>query len=265
MDDPKRPEPKGKKSERKKKRWWLLLPAFLLVLGGAVILLLNLKVKIISVEGETRYLPDMILESSGIREGDRMFGLDEEKAEREILSRCPYLCEIAVSREWPSTVRIRVKETESAFKTEIGGEMWLISKDLIVLERVPEGGEDRTTVLCLLEIREAVAGQKIVFEKDPDGNLRETILELIRIMEEETFGKEHEIRKAHFEDLSSLVLICDGKYRLLMGQSGDFRTKLRTAGKVLEDDVFATGSRALIDLTKTSMTSVTLDAEVDLD
>ena len=79
------------------------------------IVLLLFPVKEIEVLGDSRYDYSEIIEASGIKNGTRLYFLNEEKAEKAILSAFPYLESVEINSYFPNRVKIEIKEFDEIY------------------------------------------------------------------------------------------------------------------------------------------------------
>lgn len=92
----------------------------------------------IRVVGNERYSLDEVITASEIETGDNLLRMNREKIYEKIKSRLPYISEVKIIRELPSTVVIKVTETGPAC-AYITGETQcaLLSDNLTVMEKMP--------------------------------------------------------------------------------------------------------------------------------
>lgn len=198
-----------------------------------------------SVEGSSHYTSEQIIEACGIDKGRFMFTFSASDVERQIEKKCPYVKEVSVSRDYPSTLNISVVEYEARYYTTEVGKYVVISPELKVLEVTDSktwAGE--LIYLELPDISVAVEGRMLELEGDGSSDY---IAEFIKALPEYT--AEQRITKATLRESYSIKLYCGEGYEVLLGKSDEMPLKLRTLSKVLSSDKLKEHLYARIDVT----------------
>jgi len=108
-------------------------------IAGALILFF--KVESLEVMGNVRYTEEQVLEVAGIEYGDNMFLIDKYAIADEITRQLPYVQSVRPWRHWPNTMVIQIEEGEAAAAVAGAEDVWLISGEGKLLERLgPDGG-----------------------------------------------------------------------------------------------------------------------------
>ena len=68
------------------------------------------RVEKITVTGNDRYTQEEIVEISGIRNGDNLYGINKNKISGELRSQLPYIEGVSIHRSLPNTIEIKVSE-----------------------------------------------------------------------------------------------------------------------------------------------------------
>jgi len=125
---------------RRKRRgariFWTLFT--FLIVAAAIIgsLTVFLKVADIEVSGSTQYTAQQIIESSGIKVGDNLFGVNKFDAIERIKSDFPYIEDIKITRRLPDTFVFEVYERTPCGYILEEDCAWLIDYKGYLLERV---------------------------------------------------------------------------------------------------------------------------------
>ena len=119
----------GGASVRRKRRrhrsgggFYYILAAFF----AAVIILICInvffKVEYIEIEGLTKYAPQLVVDSCGIYEGDKLFRIKRDDVEKRLTEEFAYIESVKVKRKLPSTVVLVIEQCEPAgyFRDENG-------------------------------------------------------------------------------------------------------------------------------------------------
>lgn len=189
------------------------------------LLLLLFPVREFEVEGSTRYDINELIDASGIRTGDRLYGLSRKKAEEGLLEGCPYIREVKIKRVFPNKICFVIEERVAGWYIQIGDDFYALDYDLkVLLESFDESDMiDRgLTKLVLPELESVVAGELPKFGEGDEHLISETlkIIDTVRT---------HDIKsRLTYLDLSNrfqIEMIIDGSYRVDFGDMDDSKTK----------------------------------------
>ena len=96
----------------KRRHGILYVPIVFILIAAALVFGLSVffRVSEISVEGNSIYTDEEIIEASGLEEGDNLFFINRISAVSRIFSRLPYVNEATVERTFPNKIQITVNE-----------------------------------------------------------------------------------------------------------------------------------------------------------
>ncbi len=210
-------------------------------------------IKNISVEGGVSYSDSDILSAAGVSEGDHLYSFSSRIAGREISLYCPLVSSVKVKRSAPSTVVFTVQEETPEYYADFYGEWRALSGSLRVLDPVypDEAAADGLVKLILPDASKAIAGETVEFASLRNSDYINQALEAVK-----SSSLADRIKTVNLSSQYSITMSCDGKYRLLFGSNESIDTKLRIAARVLEDEMFNDGTKAQIDVSKLTESSV---------
>lgn len=110
----------------------------------------------ITVQGNTRYTAQQIIDVTGVETGDNLFGVNKSKVARELLARLPYIQSVSVRRKLPDTLMITVSEGTAAAAIAQGGKWWLVGPDGKLLEEAKAAPQGCAQVTGLVPLAPAV-------------------------------------------------------------------------------------------------------------
>lgn len=251
---------------RKRKAREILLSA-VLVFGVFIVLCvvtyqLLFVIRKLDVTGSTRYTAEEVLAASGVDLGDHLYSFSSRVAQEVIMLHCPYVASVDVQRTPPGTIAFSVEEEAAVYYADFYGELWELSPSLRVLDPISEtdAKERGLMKLKLPGIQEAISGKKLVFFDGNSEEYLETVLDALG--DSELAGR---VAMVDLRSPYNISMSCDGKYKLLFGNTDAVETKLRLAAAVLEDTLFESDNKASVDLTDLSATSVIIDNQLDLE
>ena len=210
----------------------LFLIAFVAVVCIAVFFGLNK----VEIKGNSKYTEEQILKACELSSADNLLTLDLDAVEERIYKACPYISDVSFKIALPSTLIVTVTEDAPSYCTEIYGDYFLLSEDLRVISK-HDLYEDIEILdipiiyLKLPQVERAVAGEKIVFDKNSSYN--HTVDFLCSLKEQPIYGS---LNCVDATDRYHLTLYANEKrHRIEIGTSDNLDTKLKFVAKVVEE------------------------------
>lgn len=132
------------------------------VLALVVALAVFFRVETVTVLGAEKYTAWMVCEASGIQEGDGLLTLSKARAAGKIKSALPYVDQVKILRQMPSTVRIEITELDVtyAIAAEDTG-WWLIDSAGKAVEAVDASAASGYTRILGVTIQSPRQGQSV--------------------------------------------------------------------------------------------------------
>ncbi len=122
----------------------------------------------ITVVGNTRYDPEVIVAVSGIMEGQSVYSISERTSEQYILDTFSYVKEVSIDVASGRNVIITVKEYEELGAVYANGKWMVVSREGIGLMEMPMDGDRPLRRLYLkgVDTKAAGVGQQVLQGKD---------------------------------------------------------------------------------------------------
>ena len=216
----------------------------------------------ITVVGEGIYSAEELVNASGVSVGENLYSFRASSVEKSVTFNCPYIKDVELDRQMPDKVTLSVSEDKPVYYAIVFGEYKLLSEGLRVLESVssPEELPEGLIRLRLPALAYSVEGRVIKFvnEKRERG-----IREVLAVTLESVLVEK--ITTIDLRDQFDITMVCEGKTKLVIGDSERLSHKLKTASKVLEDDMFKTENKIRVDLTTEGKTGVIIDNLMELE
>lgn len=186
------------------------------------------------IKGETDYRLSELISKSGIRTGDMMSSVNERKAEKILLEKCPYLKSVEVKKKFPNKICFVVEERVLGWYLEVSDDYYALDYDLLVLletydeESLKERG---LTKLVLPEIESAICDRLPEFGHGDEQLIRETlkIIDSFR-----TSGIKERLTYLDLSNRFEIKLTIDGEFDVKLGDMKDIETKLATVTETIE-------------------------------
>lgn len=95
------------------------------------------RVETVTVAGSEKYTPWMVMQASGIQEGDALLSISEARVASRIIAELPYVDQVKLGVQLPGTVAIEIKELQVTYAIEAeDGSWWLIASSGRAVEQV---------------------------------------------------------------------------------------------------------------------------------
>lgn len=114
---------------------YMVLSAVLILAAVALACAVFFRVGSITVQGNSRYTAQEIIDVSGIKNGDNLFLLRPSSVSNQLRRNLPYIQDVTVRRVLPDAISITVTEGRAAAAIACEGQWWLIGQDCKLLER----------------------------------------------------------------------------------------------------------------------------------
>lgn len=199
------------------------------------------KVDTVTVAGNEKYTQWEVLETSGIKIGDNLIGLNEAKVTSNIISGLPYVSSVRIGIKLPDTVKIEIVELDVVYAIEADdGSWWLMRADGGIIEKTNSAEAELHTKILGVQItgpeagKKAVAAQPVSQETTGDG---QTVPVTVRAAEQldaaisilqylEDCGVLGEAASINVGDLNSLELWYGTRYQVAIGDTTQLGYKI---------------------------------------
>lgn len=231
------------------------LISLLLMIAMCVLLLISvvryvkslMKVSGFDITGDSPYEREDIINATGIKFGDKLYGIDYQEIEKRIMTDCPYINEVEIKSVFPSTVKIRVSSLTASWYIKIVDDYYALDADLRVLEETTDNKKfinGNVPFLALPNIKSAVVGSTLTFgESDSEIKYASEIMDTVKAT---TFKSR--LSAVNIENRFDIYIQVDGKIDAYMGDTSNFEAKLNALRSVLEDNRLQGCISARIDL-----------------
>ena len=193
-----------------------------------------LKISKFEVSGLTVYETAELAGAAGIRKGDRLYLINTDKAEEQILSKCTYLESVRVKRIFPNKIRFEVESREPMWYLEISGDYYILDSNFRVLEETKNAEKINGSSIAKLTLpspNNVIVGQTITFgeteaQTEKTKEIMRTLL-LSRIYPR--------LSKIDIENRFDIYLEVDGMFSVTLGGYENLDVKLQTLYRLLEE------------------------------
>ena len=253
------------KKNRRRRRALRRFLSFIIICASVIALVatsykLFFVVSSVNVAGSESYTEEEIVKAAGLDVRKNLFSFSSRVAGESIKFYCPKIVKTDFDRTIPNKVSILVEEERATYYAEIYGELFGISDSLSILGKISPEETEGLIKLKLQTVSYAVAGGRIVLASDRAQSFLEKVNGVLA--DSPLKGR---LTQIDLRNDFSTVMVAENKYKLLFGTQDDFEIKVRLAVATLGDELFKTGSKAVINLEDTAKTSVIIDNQLTFD
>ena len=214
-----------------------------------------MRVSAFEVTGDSPYEREEIINASGIKSGDKLYGIDAETVEKNIKARCPYVQSVTVKSRFPNKVKIDVTSQTASWYIEIAGDYYALDAELKVLEETSDnkkfisGGIPNLT---LPNVKSAVVGTELVFGDDEtEVRFADEFMSMVKLT---TFKSR--LTLVDIDNRFEIYIQVDGNVNVYMGNTENSAAKLKSVETALNDPRLENCISAEIDASDPSAISV---------
>lgn len=222
----KRAERQRKIRKRRLKLMLLLFVVAALCTGVVLSLTVLFPIKDITATGSKIYTEKEIIEHSGIYPEDNLFRISENKTEKALKSKLPYVESVTLERTVPDKITIKVKDAVEFACYEVDGKYYKVSSSGWVLSQETEVSES------LLNIKadkvKCKVGSEITFENE------ETV-ELLKSMTDGMEQNKISVQKIDITNTVKIILYVDNRFEVDLGTPNYITEKINHLGVMVTE------------------------------
>lgn len=161
----------------------IALVILLIAVGVALSLTVFFKIETVSVTGSGIYAENEVVTFSKIDVGDNLFLIDENKIISSITTNLPYVYDVQIKRELPSTVKLILTDAVVKYSIETEEGYILLDDNFKVLETNAESLPAETIGIIDASVASAQAGQTIAFEDETTADNLNKLSQIIKSLD----------------------------------------------------------------------------------
>lgn len=226
----------------------VLCVTLFIVLGNALFSVREITV--FPVDGMLGWTEKGILEAAGIAVGDPMRSVKAKDISTRISDAFPALSGAEITKSFPGKVVIIPRTATPSYRFTIDGTTYILSKELKVLAE-DDGDHDALPELLIFDVSACKIGDVLSFFDARDYTaIKETAEIIVSEMGETT------VDRIDISNPFSIVVFCEGKYKLLFGDKNELEQKAKLVKETLRDPMFSSEATAVIDASSGNKASV---------
>lgn len=228
----------------------LFLSVTVVFLGVCFAVFLN--VSEITVVGNEKYSAEEIISYVPIEPGENIYLFDAEATEELIKQKLPFVGDIEIERDLPSTIVLNVTEEKPIFAIDLAGSTFILSSELKVLEKTNVKAEQTgLAVLRTPSVQKCMVGEIVEFV---DERTYDAIVELYDSLEAEYINEK--LRSVDAESRFDIYINYDNRFDVYVGDTVNINLKIRFLVGII--DKLGEKTKGTIDISEANEAAVAL-------
>lgn len=209
----------------------LFLLAFVIICVGVLLALtVFFKINTINIAGSKVYANSQVLEASGIEIGSSLFGVNEDKLNKILPEKLPYIKSVKVVRKLPDTLTVEITATRETAAFISGAGYILVDDTGKVLDKDAQMLRENVAVVSGVKPKNVVEGKQISLGKDEVNEDFTTVLSTLQ--------------SSDFDGVTEIVLTEKGEFKLIyedritikLGSMENLELKLQRAKAAIDKE-----------------------------
>ncbi len=213
------------------------ITAFFVVATAVTVLvfLLVYRIRAVNIENCVYSNKESVMEATEIKLGMHSYAIDKEEMAERIMASNPYICNVHITRESATTLRIDITEDAPRFYISYNGKYIILSETLRVLAECESEAELLSLSVApikLPDVEKSELGKTLVFTEEAEEDGKECI-ELLSMLAESSLSGV--ITHADFSERFNIAVTYNNKYEIRFGSPKNFADKLSLVIDTIEE------------------------------
>ncbi|MBQ7504237.1 MAG: FtsQ-type POTRA domain-containing protein [Ruminococcus sp.] len=209
---------------------YLSIIVVVLIVGVVLSLTVLFKTEKIEVKGNKYYDNDVIIQLSGIKEGDNIFTSGMFADTSNIIKTLPYIKDVHVGFNIPNEVVISVENQAPYYSLKSGKNYYLVSKDNRILEQVDKK-PDKLMFIEAPKLKSTEAGDYVEFDKKRYTKALDAIIASLKK------NSIKDVTAISVKDINNITITYDNRILIKLGLPDDIDYKIRTAFTIIKNNL----------------------------
>lgn len=220
----------SRRRKLKKNMLSILLAVVVMCVGLVLVFSLFFKINTITITGEKVYSDKMVAEKSGVKIGENLFKVNEEKLTEKLSKDLPYIKNVTIERKLPDTMVINIEAAKevAAITTKKG--FVLLDETGKVLDKNASILKENVAVINNVKLKEYIEGEKVVLT---DEKKTETLIKLFEAIKKADMQLLTEI---DLKNINDIKIKYDDRITFAVGSLTNIETKLARGVAALEKE-----------------------------
>ena len=218
----------------------------LIVILLVLALTIFFKVDSVRVEGSSQYEAQEILDVAAIKNGDNMFFINKSEVSARLFRELPYVCNVTITRHFPSSVTLHIEESASAAVLRYQGTAYILNAKAKVMEELTDIPDTLSAEIIGLKTELPEIGKVLQGTLQEDKDRIEELSALLTVLEQWSLLRQVQSIRLDFSD--HLLMEYGNRFHVLIPYGADYDYKIRSLLAVEERlEINETGT---IDMTR---------------
>lgn len=220
-----------KRKRKIKKLMALFLLAFVIICVGVLLAVtVFFKINTVNITGAKVYSNSQVLEAGNIDLGSGLFSVNEEKLNREITKKLPYIKSVEVSRKLPDTLTLEITATREIAAFVSGAGYILVDETGKVLDTDAQMLRENVAVVSGVQPKSAVEGDIISFGDEKTDKDFCTVISTLKSSEFDG------VTEIILSEKSEFKLIYEDRITIKLGSADNLSVKLQRAKAAIDKE-----------------------------
>lgn len=189
------------------------------------------KIDTINISGNSRYTEQQVLSVLTVKLDDNLFASDLSKAEENLKQGLPYIYDVEIKREFPSTINVDIKEANIIYSVKNNDKTYtILDTDLKVLQSALGEKPKNAIAIKKLGITGALEGTIAEISSEQQ---KKDILAITGVIGNLDLGDK--ITEINSDNINSNYVVYDGRITIKLGTTENVEDKLYSALTVIEE------------------------------
>ncbi|MEM1485389.1 FtsQ-type POTRA domain-containing protein [Oscillospiraceae bacterium PP1C4] len=236
----------GKRRKRRRTGRHTLHYILILLVAAAILAILSLtvffRIEKLSVAGTTKYAAQEIIDQSGIKVGDNLFRVSEDKVSKQLVEKFPYVEAVTLKRTFPPSLTIQITQAKPLGAVDTPTGFLIIGRSGRVLEIGAQTLPEDMTVVSGMYLYNPQVGKVLGegYKKDEQAEAekeQEAFKMLTYLVDAVAQTSFERITMVDFSDRLNMMLIYDNRIMIELGSELNLSYKLKFAKRVITDEL----------------------------
>ena len=210
---------------------WKFVTLALIVVAVVMALILFFKVETIRVEGEEKYTEQEVKEAAGVKPGDNLYLVNKAKASDRVFGTLPYVRNVRIYRELPSTLIIEIKESSVAGVIVTRDGDWVLNAEGKIMAEHNRENPYECAVIDGVELVSPAVGKNVETVEEDVYRFSE-LKELLKELESKDLLEK--VQAIHLGQSDMLTMEYDERFIVYLPWGADYEYKLRGLEAVID-------------------------------
>lgn len=218
----------AKKRKRKILAMYTSMVMIIAMIAAVLCLTVFFKIDAITVEGETRYSSEEIIDASGIAIGTNLLLCNTEPSKEIITKEFPYIESVSIKKNPFNSITIYVEEAKPTTAIETDGKFYILSAKGKIIE-ILDSNKYNVPLIKGAELKKTELSATIEYKLANMSNIINSVMDAL------TENKVTQVSTINVTNPSNVKLSYDKRLTIILGIPENISYKIKTAKVIIEE------------------------------